>query len=471
MKKKLKAIIFPVLQEDSKLKGDKVAISFLKDIKKKELFKGEAGEQFIYYNTEKEEEWLFLGLGKKDKLITKKALELSGGAARTLTSKNRDFSLHILEEKLSKDILNSLIEGFYIGQYSFKTHKSDKKDKKVYCDKVEGNIEKADVKEALALAEATVIAREISNEPSNIIYPETLAKKVEKLGKKYGFEVEVIGEKKIKELGMESYLSVARGSDKEPKLIVMRYMNDKKSKEILGYVGKGITYDSGGYSIKPTSGMVTMNLDMAGGAAVLSAMTVIARMKLKLNVVGVIAACENLINGSAYKPGDIIQSMGGKSIFIGNTDAEGRLTLIDGVYYAKTVEKATKIVDIATLTGAAIYTVGSVATSSISTDDKFFASMEKAYELGSERIHRLPIYEEYDELLKHPFADLTNTAGNPGTITAGYFVAQFAEGVPFTHLDIAATCRSERDKGVYSEGATGSGTRPLYYLAKVLSEK
>ncbi len=469
-KKIIKSSIYVVLEENSKLNVDSEVTSFINEMKEKELFKGEAGECFVYFDKDKEEEIVLLGLGKADKLINKKALELAGKVSKSLKKQSRDMSLCISESELDANIVQSLIEGFHLGQYAFDTHKSDRKDRP-YSTEVSGNLDNVDMKEALNLSSATILARELTNEPSNVIYPESLANKVIELGKEAGFEVEIKDEDEIKALKMDAFLSVARGSDREPKLIVMRYKGNDKSDEVLGLVGKGITYDAGGYCLKPANGMVDMNMDMGGAAAVIGAMTAIAKSELKVNVVGVVAACENLIDGKAYKTGDIISSMAGKTIFVGNTDAEGRLTLVDAVHYIQVEENATKVVDIATLTGAALHTVGSVATSSVSNNDEFFELVSKGFDLGSERVHRLPIYDEYLEMLKYPTADLTNMPGRPGTILAGCFVGDFAKDVPFTHLDIAATGMLDKEDGVYSKGASGAGARPLYYLAKLLSEK
>ncbi len=468
-KKIISSTIYVVFEEESNLQADKEILDFIAEMRDKKLFNAEAGESFTYFDKENEREIVLLGLGKKDKLITKKAFEITGAVSSRLRKQKRDIILNVSESEIYKPILQSLIEGFHVGQYAFDTHKADK-NKEPYSTKVEGNVDKSILEETFALSEATIIARQLTNEPSNVLYPETLAKKVTELAKENGFEVEIKGKEEIEKLGMESYLSVARGSNKEPKLIVMRYFGDKESDEVLGLVGKGITYDSGGYSIKPSNGMLWMSMDMEGAAAVISAMTAIAKMKLKVNVIGVTAACENLIDGQAYKPGDIINSMGGKTIFVKNTDAEGRLTLIDAVHYVQVKENATKVVDIATLTGAAAHTVGSIASSSISNNDELFEKVYKAFELGSERVHRLPVYEEYLEKLKDPIADLTNLPAGPGTIMAGCFIAEFAKDVPFVHLDIAATGMADNEDGVYSKGATGAGARPLYYLAKILSK-
>jgi leucyl aminopeptidase len=296
--------------------------------------------------------------------------------------------------------------------------------------------------------------------------PVTLAEKVIELGDAKGFEVEVLDYDQIKALKMESFIAVAKASAHEPRFIIMRYKGDPASEDVLGYVGKGLTYDSGGLSIKPTASMATMKSDMAGSAAVIGAMCAIADNKLKKNVVAVVAACENMIAGNAYRPGDIIDSMGGKTIFIGNTDAEGRLTLIDAMEFIVTKEKVSRVLDIATLTGAAIHCTGTAASVAISNNDEFYKKVDDSFALSGEQVWRMPIFDEYKELIKHEEADLTNIAGSPGTVTAGLFVGEFNGGLPWVHLDIAGTAFSKKVSGYISKGGTGVAVRPLYYLAK-----
>ncbi|MDZ5010118.1 aminopeptidase, partial [Clostridium perfringens] len=237
------------------------------------------------------------------------------------------------------------------------------------------------INEGKEIADGIIIARNLVNEPSNIIYPETLAKKVVELGTESGFEVEVNGVDKIKELKMEAFYNVAKGSAKEPKLIVMRYFGDKDNNDkVLGLVGKGLTYDSGGYSIKPTDSMMDMKNDMGGAASVIGAMSIIAKRQLKINVIAVVAACENLISGEAYKPGEVIGSMAGKTIEIVNTDAEGRLTLVDAVHYIINNENVDEVIDLATLTGAALVALGETTTAVVTNNDQFYGELKAASE-------------------------------------------------------------------------------------------
>jgi leucyl aminopeptidase len=305
------------------------------------------------------------------------------------------------------------------------------------------------------------------NEPANFMTPLQLADEAVKAGKKFGFETEIKDEIEIKELGMEAFLQVAKGSIIPPRLIVMRYNGNQDGKEKLGLVGKGLTYDSGGYSLKSSDGMLTMKCDMGGSAAVIGAMSAIAGNKLKVNVVGVVAACENMLSGSAYRPGDIIGSMGGKSIEVINTDAEGRLTLIDAVHYAQEKEGVNKIVDIATLTGGAMVALGTVRSAVLSNNDDFYSQLESASDECGEKVWRMPTDDEYKELLKSPIADMKNSGGKGASaVTAGLFIEAYIKDIPWLHIDIAGKAFTDKIKYYSPKGGTGLGVRMLYNLAE-----
>ena len=304
------------------------------------------------------------------------------------------------------------------------------------------------------------------------MYPEVLAEEAVKAGKESGFEVEVHGLEKIKELKMEAFLNVAKGSAKEPKLIVMRYMGNPEQKgEILGLVGKGLTFDTGGYSLKPSPSMVDMKSDMGGSASVIGAMTAIAKAKLKINVVAVVASCENAISGDAYKPGDIIGSMAGKTIEIDNTDAEGRLTLIDAVTYAIEKENVTEVIDLATLTGACLVALGETTTGVITNNQDFYKELEDVSKYTGEKMWQLPAFDDYRPLYKSDVADLKNTGGRfGGTITAGMFIGEFVQDKPWLHLDIAGTAWTGKQTDLSIKGGTGAPVYTLFELAKKRSK-
>ncbi len=356
-------------------------------------------------------------------------------------------------------------------QYQFDRFKTDRKENRFeslyIVDKDASVALEAAIKEGLMLAEAEKTTRFLVDEPANLMVPEVLAEKAKEAGKKAGFDVDVYEQNKIEKLGMEAYLNVARGSTSHPpKLIVMRYNGGKKSDKTYGLVGKGLCFDAGGYSLKPSTGMDTMKLDMGGAATVIGAMQAIAEAKLKVNVVAVVAACQNLIGPDAYFPGDIIGSMNGKTIYIKNTDAEGRLTLIDAITYIIREEKADAVFDFATLTGAAMAAFGYACAPTLSNDEEIYAEFDAAAKRAGEKIWRMPIFPEYKHLIKDDEADLTNSAGNPGMITAGMFVGEFVEDKPWIHIDIAPTAYVDKQSGFYDKGGTGFGVKTCYEFMK-----
>ncbi len=383
-------------------------------------------------------------------------------------------SIKMQDGKLSKAHLYLILaEHASLAQYSFDKFKTDRKDNKfeklfIVDSGANMALEEA-IKEGLMLAEAEKTTRRLVDEPANLMTPEQLAEEAKKIGKKYGFDVTVYDKDKIEKLGMESYLAVAQGSPNHPpKLIVMKYNGGKKGDKTYGLVGKGLCYDSGGYSLKPSDGMLTMKLDMGGAATIIGAMQAIATAKMPVNVVAVTAACQNLIGTDAYFPGDIINSMGGKTIYIKNTDAEGRLTLIDAVTYIIREEKADTVFDFATLTGAAMAAFGYASAATLSNDEEIYTKFDQAAKNAGEKMWRMPIFPEYKELIKHDEADLTNSAGNPGMITAGMFVGEFVEDKPWIHIDIAPTAWIGKQSGFYDKGATGFGVKTCYEFFKLV---
>ncbi|NMA83571.1 MAG: leucyl aminopeptidase, partial [Epulopiscium sp.] len=282
-----------------------------------------------------------------------------------------------------------------------------------------------------------------------------------------GIQVEIYGRDQIEELGMEAFLAVTEGSAEEPQFIVMTWNGEPNSDKKMALVGKGLTFDSGGYSLKPSAGMETMNTDMAGAASVIGAMKALALSKVEKNVVGIIAACENLISGAAYKPGDIIGSMSGKTIEVLNTDAEGRLTLADALWYAVKEVKADEVIDIATLTGACVVALADINTGAITNNESLMNEVKNAAEIAGEPVWELPTNDDYKELIKGTFGDLKNTGGRgAGTITAGLFLQEFVDDTPWVHLDIAGTSHLSTARGYLPKGATGVPVKTLYYLVK-----
>ncbi|MBV8365569.1 MAG: leucyl aminopeptidase [Candidatus Eremiobacteraeota bacterium] len=330
---------------------------------------------------------------------------------------------------------------------------------------------KAGVERGAILGEAANSERVMVNTPANDMTPTHLANIAKDLGKKYGFKVDVLDTPAIKKLGMGSFLAVAAGSDQPPKIIVLDYSGDKRSKTKLGIIGKGITFDTGGISLKPALDMDAMKGDMAGGATVIAAMTAIARLKLKMNALGIVVATENMPSGKATKPGDVVRAMNGKTIEIINTDAEGRLVLADGLVYARKLG-ATHLLDIATLTGAVVIALGHTSTGVMSNDREWADAFHRATEPYGERYWELPLFPEYAELIKSPIADMKNSGGRQaGTIFGAMFLKEFVDDTPWIHLDIAGTSWAERDSGALVKGPSAVALRPIVRLASSMQGK
>ena len=319
----------------------------------------------------------------------------------------------------------------------------------------------AAAKNGLAIAHGASMARDLGNLPGNFCTPSYLGEQALAMGKEFGFKVEVLDRSEIEKLGMGSFLSVTAGSAEPPRFIVMEYFNAAKKSKPQVLVGKGITFDSGGISLKPGPEMDEMKFDMCGAAAVLGAFRSIAEAGAKINLVGLIPACENLPGGRATKPGDVVKSMSGQTIEVLNTDAEGRLILCDALTYAERYEPGV-VIDIATLTGACIIALGHVASGLLSNSEPLARALLTAGEEAYDRAWQLPLWEEYQEQLQSNFADFANIGGRPaGTITAACFLSRFAKKYDWAHLDIAGVAH----KGGKEKGATG---RPVPLLTRYL---
>jgi leucyl aminopeptidase len=315
-----------------------------------------------------------------------------------------------------------------------------------------------------AIARGMGLAKDLGNLPGNVCTPTYLADQAKALGKETGLKVQVLDQEKIEKLGMGSFLSVAKGSDEPPRFIVLEHKGGAKGQKPVVLVGKGITFDAGGISLKPAAEMDEMKYDMCGAASVLGTLKAVAELKLPLNVVGLIPTCENLPSGRANKPGDVVKSMSGQTIEVLNTDAEGRLILCDALTYAERFEPAA-VVDIATLTGACVIALGHVATGLLANRDDLAAELLQAGDAAHDRCWQLPLWDDYQEQLKSNFADMANIGGRPGgTITAACFLSRFAEKYHWAHLDIAGTAwKSGKEKG-----ATG---RPVPLLVHFLARR
>ena len=441
-------------------------------LKKNDLFKGKSGEVYVDLNP-KREGVIYLGLGNSKK-IDNDELRLAGfklGKA-LVANKVKKSQLNFKNVELADKLIYHLSEGLFTSNYQFDRYKSKKEEKEenyelsfVGAAKYEALVEEAKV-----LIDAVDIAKDFVNTPAIDLYPEVYANQIVKLFKDTNVEVEVFDKTQIEKLGMKALLAVAAGSDKDPRFVVMKYLPQKDNPNHLTFVGKGLTYDSGGYGIKPAGSMVTMQCDMGGSAAVVGALKAINDNKLNVNIVGVTALTENMISGSAYKNGDIISSMKGSTIEVGHTDAEGRITLADSLYYAATKLNTTKIIEISTLTGACVAALGGEIIGAVSNNDKFYKEVHEAGLRAGELNWRFPVTESLKKVVKSETADLRNSIrGGAGAITAGIFLEHFVEGKPFVHLDIAGPAFGTA-RGYYAAGATAIGLKTLYEFAKISKE-
>jgi leucyl aminopeptidase len=420
--------------------------------------------------------WLLVGLGARGELTPERARV----AASVVAARARELSSEALCWVAPSDadpaIAGALVEGTIISDYRFERHKSAPSDAGEANDSPERlqrlivagaqALEPA-VAEASLLADAVNRARDLQNRPGNDLTPTALGEYATALGEQVdGLAVEVEGRERIIGRGMGAFAAVAQGSEQEPALITLRYEGQGAGGPTLGLVGKAVTFDSGGISLKPGAKMSEMKFDMSGGAAVIEAVATIARLALPVRLVAVIGATENLPSGRSVKPGDIVTAANGKTIEVNNTDAEGRLVLADCLCHA-IAQGAEQIIDLATLTGAVIVALGSTYSGLMSNDDALAERIIAAGERTGEIVWRLPLHEEYDELVKGKYADLDNApeARKAGTIVGAAFLSSFVGKVPWAHLDIAGSAW-DLDRAYVGKGASGYGVRLLVELAR-----
>jgi leucyl aminopeptidase len=415
---------------------------------------------------------LLIGGGKAKKFTASDLRKLAGAAVRALKSRNlRTLAFVAPQEIPAEQAVRAIVEGAIIGDFDPDTYKSDRKDQRIESLTVVASDDQTALQHALdearIIGESQNFTRELVNEPSNRMTPTMLANRAQEMAKQTGLACEVYGADKIKELKMGAFWGVAQGSEEPPALIVMRYEPaGAPEKPVLGLVGKGVTFDTGGISIKPADGMEKMKYDMAGGATMIGAMRAIALLKPKVKVIGIVCATENMPSGKAQKPGDIQTAMSGKTIEIINTDAEGRLVLADGLCYARQLG-CTHLIDAATLTGAVVVALGYTNAGIFANDDDIYNHFKAALDKAGEKMWRLPLDDEYKEQIKSNIADLMNTGGRwGGAITAAKFLQEFAEDTPWIHLDIAGTAWMEDAKPWIAKGPSGIAVRSLVEFAR-----
>jgi leucyl aminopeptidase len=407
-----------------------------------------------------------VGLGKRDELDAEKARIAAAVAAQ----RARELGAKSLSWAEPGGVAGAIVEGTLMGLYRYDAYKSEREENGVQSLEITSeNDVSALVEQARVRSEATNRARDLQNTPSNVAVPEFLAERARTIADGFdSLSLELLGREEIVAKGMGAFAAVAQGTDREPQLITLSY--DGGAGPHLGFVGKGVTFDTGGISIKPAAKMHEMKYDMSGAAAVIEAMGAIAELEIPVRVTAVVPATENMPSGHSMKPGDIVTAMNGKTIEINNTDAEGRLILADALCYA--VERgAERIIDLATLTGGIVVALGSTYAGLFSNDDDWYTDVEAACDATGEIGWRLPLHPEYFDLTKGQFADLTNAAEvrKASSIYAAEFLRQFVDGRPWVHADVAGTAYGGTRP--YNSGPTGWGVRMLVELAQRTADK
>ncbi|MGC2235208.1 MAG: leucyl aminopeptidase [Pyrinomonadaceae bacterium] len=465
-----------VLKDLDKLTGGQIS-----SIIKSEEFTGEAGEaellRFSASGKIKANRLLLIGVGDRVEYKAANVAVLSGTATRALRKRNaKSFALLPRLEQDAEDTAKCAAQGVVTSQFELDKYKTKDKNTKsidtfVLCieganaDDIENGLKRGEI-----IGDSMNFARDLANEPPNILTPTEMANRAKAMAKEVGIKCEILDEAKMEKLGMGSLLSVSIGSEQPAKLIVLKYepaKNTGKKGDLLALVGKGITFDTGGISIKPAEGMDAMKYDMSGGATVIGTMMAIGLLKPTVPVLGVVAAVENMPDGKATRPSDVVTAMNGKTVEILNTDAEGRLILADAVAYAEK-QGATRIVDMATLTGAVIIALGDINTGIMGNDQDFVEEIIDCGKQAGENFWQLPIGKEYSKGIKSDIADIKNIgpARKAGTIIGAVFIQEFIDKAKWAHLDIAGTAWADDTKSHQSKGPTAVAVRTLLKLVE-----
>jgi leucyl aminopeptidase len=410
---------------------------------------------------------LLVGLGKSAKATIHDVRKAAGTAVRfAKPRKLRELAVLLPTTFDAAATARAVAEGAIIADFDPDTYRSDRKDQSIQSLTVLAPDQKAaepGFNEGIVIGESQNFTRTLVNEPGNRMTPTILGQKAAEMSQEVGLKCEVFGAEKLHELKMGAFWSVTQGSDEPPALIVMKYEPENAPADgpVLGLVGKGITFDTGGISIKPSDNMEKMKYDMAGGAAMIGAMRAIAQLKPAVKVIGIVCAAENMPSGKAYKPGDVVTAMSGKTIDVINTDAEGRLVLADGLAYAKQLG-ATHLINAATLTGAVAVALGQQNAGIFANDEDTYQHFTEGLATSGERFWRLPLDDEYREQIRSDIADIKNTGGRyGGAITAAMFLKEFAEDTPWIHLDIAGMAWQDEAKPWTAKGPTGVAVRSI----------
>ncbi|TMX14956.1 leucyl aminopeptidase [Aeromonas salmonicida] len=455
---------------------DKISDGYISSLLRRGDLEGKPGQMLLLHQVPGvlSERVLLVGCGKERELDERQYKQIINKTITTLNETGSMEAVCFLTELHVKGRdtywkVRQAVETTKAGLYNFDQFKTNKAEPRRPLRKLVFNVptrreltigEKA-IAHGLAVAKGVRVCRDVANMPPNVCNPAYLASQARRLADSFdNITTKVIGEQEMAELGMNSYLAVARGSENEAMMAIIEYKGNADAKPIV-LVGKGLTFDSGGISIKPAEGMDEMKYDMGGAASVLGTMHALAQLQLPINVIGVLAGCENMPGGNAYRPGDILTSMSGQTIEVLNTDAEGRLVLCDALTYVDRYDPET-VIDVATLTGACIIALGHHTTGLLANHNPLAHELLNASEQAGDRAWRLPLFDEYQEQLESPFADMANIGGRPaGTITAAAFLSRFTKKYNWAHLDIAGTAwKSGKDKG-----STG---RPVPLLTQFL---
>lgn len=426
---------------------------------------------------------MVLGMGKKSELTLDRICALSAIAMRKAQKRHMKSVATIISNLNSQKYdlqitAQSVVEGAILGTYQFNYYKTDQSNTDIIEDfiilqnEVENNtIITQGIQRGKIIAESVNQARDLVNHPAIYMTPTKMATHAQLIAEQNNFEIQILDSVAMEKESMHALLSVSKGSSQPPKMIVLKYIGDPNNQHLTAFIGKGVTFDSGGISIKPSLNMGEMKSDMAGGATVLGTMLGIGKLKPKVNILGIIPCTENMPSGNAYKPGDVISSMSGKTIEIITTDAEGRLILADAITYAQQLG-ATQIIDVATLTGACVVALGTITSGIVSNNKDLCSQVLAAAAHAGEKMWELPNFAEYKEQIKSDIADLKNSGGRmAGAITAGLFIAQFVNEIPWVHIDIAGTADSDKNSGYLVKGGTGVGVRTLIQLAQDMSTR
>ncbi len=479
LKKKTECLVVPVC-ENTEIHDDPAIISLIENARKIKEFKGKKDDSVVFYDPadSKLERILFVGIGNRDKIDADALRRFAGKSVKQLIKK--ELSEIVLcapcPEKLDmKDdvLLGALFEGAFLGNHIFDKYKKEKKAKplktvSVFTDSKIAKSRRLLPSKIETICKGTLLARDWVSMPSNEKRPDRFVRSMVKAAEKEDLSFSILDEKSLKQNGMGAILAVGAGSRSKPRLLILDYnpFKNKKApqnKKTYVLVGKGVTFDSGGISLKPSAGMDEMKMDMSGAASVAATLITLARLKHKFRVVGVIPVVENMPSGDATRPGDIIKSYSGKTIEIGNTDAEGRLILIDAMSYAIKMFKPDVMVDMATLTGACVVALGEKIAGVFSTDKQLAKDIVASGEAVAERCWAMPMPDDYKALLKSEFADINNMSSTRygGAITAALFLSEFVEDTRWAHIDIAGPAYSKKGGDYCGAGGSGFGVRLL----------